>query len=81
VLSLPYQGGEGLPSMNTQLLRFVMLSEHPTFPLIPRTTSGFERTGRTCSLNPTDLAGFTQPARGEQGDYHQTGTLQSRSAG
>ena len=39
--------------VNTQLLRFLMLSEHPTFPLIPRISSGFERTGRTKRLDPT----------------------------
>jgi hypothetical protein len=41
--------------MNTQLLRYNMFEKHLTFPLIPRTMSGFERTGRTKRIHPTRL--------------------------
>lgn len=42
--------------MNTQLLRYNVLTEHLTFPPIPPATRDFGRTGRTHRLQRTRLA-------------------------
>ncbi len=39
--------------MNTQLLRYNVLTEHLTFPPIPPATRDFGRTGRTHCMKPT----------------------------
>lgn len=62
--------------MNTQLLRYNVLTEHLTFPPIPPATRDFGRTGRTHPLQPTPLRGLLAAAPRAfrwfaiKGDFH-----------